>query len=340
MKGTALIEIEDLSLHYKVEDGWVRAVDDVSISIERGRTYGLVGESGCGKTTVAWAITQLLPPNAHILGGSVLFDETDLLGASRKSDGTLDDFNEEIRKVRWKEISMIFQGAMDALNPVQTVGSQIEEAVLTHEDVTDEEARQKGLEVFDIVGIPEDRYDSYPHEYSGGMRQRAMIAMALVLNPSVLIADEPTTALDVIMQDRILGEIKKLQDKYNIAMIIITHDISVVAETSDEIFVMYAGKIVETGKTRDVFKTPSHPYTEGLLGSFPSITGPKRQLVSIPGNPPDLVSPPSACRFHPRCRYAKDICREVEPEMVTLATGQRSACHFAEELFGKMGVAK
>jgi peptide/nickel transport system ATP-binding protein len=251
-------------------------------------------------------------------------------------DGRLDDYNEEIRKIRWKEISMIFQGAMNAFNPVFRVGDQITEAIQLHDDVDDEAAVKRAKELFSFVGIPGDRISNYPHEFSGGMKQRAMIAMALALSPSFIIADEPTTALDVITQDRILVEIRKLQEKMKMAMMIITHDVSVVAEVSDKIAVMYAGKIMEIGKTVQVFKNTAHPYTEGLLGSFPSIQGPKRRLESIPGFPPDLVKPPSGCPFHPRCRYAKDLCHEKVPTAIEIEPGHLSYCLFARELWDKL----
>ena len=394
----ALVEVKDLKVHFKIQNGWVKAVDGVSFEIERGGTMGLVGESGCGKTTAAYAITQLLPPNGYIKGGQIFYKEPprvtsyrreydsklgdslkarekeiqglrkrlqklesgprnaqtdaevndlglrlasleysyDLLGKSKHKDGRLDEFNDEIRKIRWKEISMIFQGAMNAFNPVFKIGDQIVEAIQLHEDVDDDEARKRARQLFSFVGIPEDRIDNYPHEFSGGMKQRAMIALALALSPSFIIADEPTTALDVITQDRILVEIKKLQEKLNMAMMIITHDVSVVAEVSDKIAVMYAGKIMEIGKTAHVFKNTAHPYTAGLLGSFPSIMGPKTRLVSIPGFPPDLMNPPSGCTFHPRCGYAQDICSKKVPPAIEIEPGHLSYCLFANELWDKL----
>jgi len=332
----ALLEVRNLKVHFKIQDGWVKAVDGVSFSIDRGETMGLVGESGCGKTTAAYAITQLLPPNGYIKGGEIYFRCRELLSLSKKKDGRLDDFNEEIRKIRWKEISMIFQGAMNAFNPVFKIGDQIMEAIQLHEDVDDEEAKKRTQDLFKFVGIPEDRISNYPHEFSGGMKQRAMIALALALNPSFIIADEPTTALDVITQDRVLAEIKKLQDQLKMAMMIITHDVSVVAETSNKIAVMYAGRIMEIGSTAQVFRNTAHPYTSGLLGSFPSIEGPKKRLVSIPGVPPDLVNPPSGCPFNPRCRYAKKICVDVVPPGIEIESGHLSYCHFTKELWNEL----
>jgi peptide/nickel transport system ATP-binding protein len=328
----ALLEVRDLKVHFKIQSGWVKAVDGISFSIDSGETLGLVGESGCGKTTAAYAITQLLPPNGYIKGGSIFYKGQNLLSLSMRKDGRLDDYNEDIRKIRWKEISMIFQGAMNAFNPVFRVGDQIIEAIMLHEDVEEEQALERTKELFRFVGIPEDRVGNYPHEFSGGMKQRAMIALALALRPSFIIADEPTTALDVITQDRVLAEIKKLQDQLKMAMMIITHDVSVVAETANKIAVMYAGRIMEIGTTTNVFKNTAHPYTAGLLGSFPSIEGPKTRLVSIPGTPPDLVNPPSGCPFHTRCRYAQQVCSDKVPSGIETDRGHLSHCHFAKEL--------
>lgn len=332
----ALLEVKDLKVHFKVQNGWVKAVDGVSFTIDRGETMGLVGESGCGKTTAAYAITQLLPNNGYIKGGQIFFKGEELLAKSKKKDGSLDDWNEEIRKVRWQDISMIFQGAMNAFNPVFKIGDQIVAAIQLHQEIEEEEARKRVVELFDFVGIPQDRINNYPHEFSGGMKQRAMIALALALSPSFIIADEPTTALDVITQDRILFEMKKLQDELDMAMMIITHDVSVVAEVSDKIAVMYAGKIMEIGPTNLVFKKPAHPYTSGLLGSFPSIKGKKRRLDSIPGFPPDLVNPPSGCPFHPRCQYAKELCSQEVPPAVEVEPGHLAHCHFSKDLWERM----
>ena len=332
----ALLEVKDLKVHFKIQNGWVKAVDGVTFSIDSGETMGLVGESGCGKTTAAYAITQLLPPNGYIKGGHIYFKGRDLLKLSMRKDGSLDDYNSEVRKIRWTEISMIFQGAMNAFNPVFKVGDQIIEAIQLHEDVDDKAAEKRAKELFEFVGINPDRIENYPHEFSGGMKQRAMIALALALSPSFIIADEPTTALDVITQDRILLEIKKLQQEWNMAMMIITHDVSVVAEVSDKIGVMYAGLMMEVGKATQVFKNTAHPYTAGLLGSFPSIKGPKRRLESIPGFPPDLVNPPSGCPFHPRCRYAQPKCSEKRPAGISVEPDHISYCHFAMELWSKL----
>ncbi len=337
----SLLEVSDLKVYFKVRAGWVRAVDDISLTLEAGETLGLVGESGCGKTTLGYAVTQLLPGNAHIHGGSVNFKGRNLTAMTMRKDGTLRDYHPELTKLRWKEISMIFQGAMNAFNPVYTVGDQIVEAIRIHEDVTVAEARERVAKLYSLIGVPTDRIDNFPHEYSGGMKQRAMIAMALALNPALIIADEPTTALDVITQRRILNEIVKIQKKFGMAMIIITHDVSVVAKVSKHLAVMYAGKIVEKGTASEIFKETAHPYAEALLGGFPSITGPKKRLATIPGTPPSLLKPPTGCRFHPRCRYATEKCKAEEPKRVEVSPGHFSLCHYAEKFHsGKLEVKK
>ncbi len=337
-----LLEVSHLKVRFDVIGGEVKAVDDVSFALKPGETLGIVGESGCGKTTTAFTITRLLPSNGHIRGGYIKYKGQTIAEPEKEITGLFKDrkkrmlYKETEKKmsvIRWKEIAMIFQSAMNAFNPVHKIGDQIVEAILAHEDVTREEAMDRARELFKLVGLPPDRVVGYPHEFSGGMRQRAMIAMALACNPSLLIADEPTTALDVIMQDRILGEIKRLQKKFGISMIIITHDVSVVAETADKMLVMYAGKMMEYGEIGELFHRPAHPYTIGLLGAFPSIKGEKKKLKSIPGSPPDLVNPPRGCRFHPRCKYAKPICMEKEPELIEVAPGHWSACHFAREIY-------
>ena len=328
----ALLEVKNLTLNFKVKEGWVHAVENVNFSLEAGETLGLVGESGCGKTTLGYGITQLLPDNAYIKGGQVIFKGQDILSPSKKKDGRLNAYTPEMRNLRWDEISMIFQGAMNAFNPVYKVGNQIIEAIRIHKKVTKQEAMKRVVELYNLVGIPQDRISHYPHEYSGGMRQRAMIAMALVHNPSLIIADEPTTALDVIMQRRILSEIDIIQKEFEMAMIIITHDVSVVANVADKICVMYAGRIMEYGNIKVVFKRSSNPYTKALFAGFPNLRGERVKLTSISGNPPSLVSPPEGCRFHPRCKYAKEICQKEIPQFMELSSGQRSLCHFAQEV--------
>jgi peptide/nickel transport system ATP-binding protein len=463
----ALLEIKDLKVYFSILKGKVRAVDGVTFSLDRGETMGLVGESGCGKTTTAFAVMRLLPENGDVIAGDIVFNNQVVAWGSlaQEIDQVISDMPEEdgwakvveeliarrekrlqeigpliheefteddlkvieevkkilasgtdpstmrksverlmkdelagflgqgrrrrrkrerkledgIRSVRWAEASMIFQSAMNAFNPVYKVGDQIVEAIMTHLDAFDyphcpvcnkdykdlsklkknergvyecpvhekpmemkgmskKDAKEIALELFDLVGLNRARIDGYPHEFSGGMRQRAMIAMALACNPYLIIADEPTTALDVIMQDRILAEINKLQKKLNIAMLIITHDISVVAEVSEKIGIMYAGKLVEHGDIKSIFKNPSHPYTIGLMGAFPSIKGERKKLKSIPGSPPDLANPPEGCRFHPRCPKATEKCK-TEPETVEVSPGHFSACWFAKAIYsGEMEV--
>jgi peptide/nickel transport system ATP-binding protein len=415
-----MLEVSNLKTYFTILKGTVYAVDGVSFQLDRGETMGLVGESGCGKTTTAFAITRLLPSNGQIVGGEIMFDdqligradfptelaevlkeplwlpetktlldrkmarlssldeESHMMESSRHreqervcveevstivNDGSLTEeemkseleavvhdelssffakrrrkrFDREVEEkmsdIRWSKISMIFQGAMNAFNPVYKVGDQIVEALLEHEDMTKDEAKERVLELFDLVGLERSRVSGYPHEFSGGMRQRAIIAMSLACNPQLIIADEPTTALDVIMQDRILGEIRDLQRELHIAMMIITHDISVVAEVAETIGIMYAGKLFEFGDIVSIFEKSANPYTIGLTGAFPSIKGERKKLVSIPGSPPDLSEPPHGCRFHPRCKFAQDICRKEEPTTVEVAENHWSLCHFAEEIY-------
>jgi peptide/nickel transport system ATP-binding protein len=302
-----ILQVKDLTMHYQTRQGEVKAVDGISFDLARGEVLGLVGESGCGKTSVAISFMKLLPDNARVIKGQVLLDGQDLL---TMDDGTLRDY-------RWRRISMIFQAAMNSLDPVHRVGDQIIEALEAHDMFTTmAEARETVVRLFRLVGLDPRLTGQYPHEFSGGMRQRAVIAMALACQPDVVIADEPTTALDVIVQDRILRQIKEIQRDLNMSMIYITHDIAVVAEVTDRIGVMYAGKLVELGSTAQVFNSPIHPYTKALLSVFPSIRGGKRPLATLGGEPPNLVDPPSGCRFHPRCPYATDICQREEPPVV------------------------
>lgn len=317
----ALFQVHHLKTFFKIQNGFARAVDDVSFTIEQGKNLGLVGESGCGKTTVAKSIIRVLPPNGRTVGGKVIFKGRDLLSLS----------NEEMRKVRWRDISIISQSAMNALDPVYKVGDQIVEAILAHVKMSRTEALDRSCQLFSLVGIDHQRLSAYPHQFSGGMRQRAIIAMSLALNPSLIIADEATTALDVIVQDQILRRISLLQKKFNASMIMITHDISVIAETCDKAAVMYAGKIIELGTTVGVLKKPFHPYTMGLKNAFPNIRGEKQDLISIPGAPPNLVDPPTGCRFYQRCPFSLEICHVEEPPLVQVDTDQFAACHRVAE---------
>jgi len=305
-------------MHFETMRGWVKAVDDVSFEVEKGDSFGLAGESGCGKTSAALAILRLLPWNGEIKGGKVLFQDQDILQLSQER------FNKDIR---WKKISVVFQGAMNALHPTKSIGSQIVEPILVHEDVTKEEARERAARLLDLVGIGANRFDRYPHELSGGLKQRAMISMALTCNPELVIADEPTTALDVIIEAQVMKAMKELQKKLNLSVILISHDLSMIADSCDKVAIMYAGKIAEYGSTTAIYKEALHPYTQKLLGAFPSIIGPKRELESIHGFPPDLLDPPSGCRFHPRCSYAMEICKQKEPLSHEESSSHFVACH-------------
>ena len=314
-----LLRVENLRMYYKTIRGYVKAVDDVSFKLNKEDSLGLAGESGCGKTSTALAVLTLLPWNAKIIDGKIIFDGGDI---AKMSD------SEIRRKIRWKRISMIFQGAMNALHPTYTIGHQISEAILQHEDVTKEEALERAEKLLGIVGLESEKIKRYPHELSGGMKQRVVTAMALACNPDLVIADEPTTALDVIVQAQVLKVMKELQQKLKLSWILITHDLSMITETCNRLGIMYAGKIVEYGDLKQLYEEPLHPYTEKLLAAFPSITGPKRGLSSIPGSPPDLLRPPPGCRFHPRCPYAKEICRKEEPAILSVDNKEHYvACH-------------
>ena len=306
MKGDMLLTVENLTMHYMTRAGPVRAVDGVSFSVERGQSLGLVGESGCGKSSIATTLLKLLPDNADLVAGKVVLDGVDLAPLSES----------EMREYRWVRISMVFQAAMNSLDPVYRVGDQIVEALEAHYANARQDSIERVRDLYDLVGLNRAFMERYPHEYSGGMKQRAIIAMALACEPDLVIADEPTTALDVIVQDRILREMKEVQRKLDMSMIYISHDMAVIAEVSDVVGVMYAGKIVEYGPTSEIFGRPIHPYTNALMSAFPSVKGEKRELVTLPGEPPDLTNPPAGCRFHPRCAYATDECRVSEPPIV------------------------
>lgn len=316
----SLLKVEDLKMYFETLRGYVHAVDDVSFELKRKEALGLAGESGCGKTSTALTIIKLLPSNGRILGGKIMFDGEDLL--------KLDDV--EIRsKIRWKRISMIFQGAMNALHPTFNIETQIMEAIQAHEDVSKNEASERATKLLELVGIDSSKKDRYPHELSGGMKQRVVTAMALACNPDIIIADEPTTALDVIVEAQVISVVKELRRKLGLSMLLISHDLSMIAETCDKIAIMYAGKIVEFGDTVSIFKDSLHPYTEKLIAAFPSILGSKKELSSIRGFPPDLLYPPPGCRFHSRCSYAMEICKRKEPTLIHIRGGRAHtvACH-------------
>jgi peptide/nickel transport system ATP-binding protein len=316
-ENSKVLEVNNLTMHYMTRKGPVYAVDDVSFSMGKGESLGLVGESGCGKTSVAISLMKLLPDNAEIRGGQIKLVGTDLAPLSDR----------EVRKFRWKNISMVFQAAMNSLNPVYTVEEQILEAMRQHMGHLSEDAMKERIEeLFSLVGLDPSLKDQFPHQYSGGMRQRAVIAMALSCEPDIIIADEPTTALDVIVQDALLKQIKNIQDQLTMAMIYISHDIAVIAEVSERVGVMYAGKLMELAAAEEIFHRPIHPYTMGLMSSFPSIVGEKTKLVTLPGEPPDLLDPPPACRFHPRCPYATEICEQQDPEFKSYGNNHFAAC--------------
>ena len=317
----ALLDVRDLRTTFRTDDGLVKAVDGVSFSVEPGKTLGIVGESGSGKSVTCLTIMGLNDRRSAVTSGQALFKGEDLLTMPKN----------RLRALRGNEISMIFQDPMTSLNPVHTIGRQLVEAVQLHQDVSRSSARSQSLDVLKAVGIPnaERRIDDYPHQFSGGMRQRVMIAMALINHPDLLIADEPTTALDVTTQAQILKLMDTLQKEYGSAIVMITHDLGVVAEIADEVVVMYGAQVVESATAAELFARPSMPYTWGLLGSLPRIDHDVERLAQIPGTPPSLLNPPPGCRFHPRCTYAMSICQSEQPPLAS-ATGSQthlSRCH-------------
>jgi peptide/nickel transport system ATP-binding protein len=321
----SLLEVRNLKTHFRTDDGVVKAVDGVTFEVEKGKTLGIVGESGSGKSVTCLTIMGLNAKHNTITSGQALFKGDDLLRMPPK----------QLRAIRGNDIAMIFQDPMTSLNPVKTIGAQLVEAILLHRDVSRKQARARALELLNAVGIPrsERRIDDYPHQFSGGMRQRVMIAMALVNDPDLLIADEPTTALDVTTQAQILNLMIKLQADFGSAIIIITHDLGVIAEVADEVVVMYAARVAEQAPVDNLFKRPHHPYTWGLLGSLPRLDADVRRLTQIQGQPPSLLNPPRGCRFHPRCPYVMEICKTTEPELrpVSHDSEHLQRCHLDEE---------
>ena len=311
-----LLDVKHLKTYFQTSKGLYKAVDDTSFDLEHGEALGLVGEFGCGKTTCALSIVRLLPKEGKIYGGEIKLEGTDLVNLS----------DDEIRSRRWKDVSIIFQGSMNALNPVLKIGDQIAEAIVLHENVSKKDALKRAGELFELVEMPVDRINNYPHEFSGGMKQRAMIAIALACNPKIVIGDEPTTALDVMVQAQILNLLEKLRRGLNMGLILITHDLSILAETCDRIAVMYAGKIVEVGSAEDIFSHTAHPYTERLIACFPNIGKDKVIPPSIEGIPPNLLEPFDGCRFYPRCHRAIPICAEQQPEPVKLGNRHYASC--------------
>ena len=312
-----LLEVDGLRTHFRLGTETVHAVDGISFRLERGEALGIAGESGCGKTTTALSLVGLLPANATVVEGSIKLYGIDLAG--RTENG--------LRRYRWREIAIVFQGAMNALNPVIRIRDQIAEPIIQRLEIDEKAALQKAGDLLELVGIPRSRGRAYPHELSGGMRQRAMIAMALACDPAIVIGDEPTTALDVMIQAQILELLERLRAQLGLSLILITHDLSVIAETCDRVMIMYAGRVAEEGLVAEVFTRPRHPYTQRLLGAIPNLHVDRRALETIPGAPPDLRHPPPGCRFAPRCPVAMDVCTSVVPPELTLPGGVRVACH-------------
>jgi len=310
-----LLKVEHLKVEFATVNGSVKALDGVSFTVDKGEVVGIVGESGSGKTTLGLAILKILPPNGRIVSGKIVFDGRNLVELSE----------EDMTKVRGKEISMIFQDPMTSLNPTMRIVDHIAEALIVHYGLSKEDARSRAIEALTAVGIPENRALDYPHQLSGGMRQRVMIAISYALKPKLLIADEPTTALDVIVQDQILDLLKELRNRQKTSILFITHDLSVVADIADKVIIMYAGKIMEIGSVEQIYYSTLHPYTQGLLKSIPKI-GNSGDLYTIPGNPPDMLNPPPGCRFHPRCPFAEEKCRKEEPPLIEVSEGHYVAC--------------
>lgn len=322
-----VLDIRNLYVEYLTPRGPVGAVDGVSFSIAPGEVFGLAGESGCGKSTIAHSILRILRPPAVITGGEIRFRGRDVLEMD----------SDEIESFRWKNVSMVFQSALNSLNPVMRVKDQIADVLLRHEKLSRQAAYARAADLLGTVGIERSRLDSYPHELSGGMRQRVVIAIALALQPPLMIMDEPTTALDVVVQKDILQQIEQLKQQMGFSILFITHDLSLMVEFSDRIGVMYAGKLVELAGAKTILNDPLHPYTQGLLGSFPALTGEKTRLTGIPGAPPDLAAPPAGCRFHPRCPLAVAQCREAIPPLVEVRPGHWTACHLVADAGGAAG---
>ncbi|MFT5558465.1 MAG: peptide/nickel transport system ATP-binding protein [Psychromonas sp.] len=312
-----LLEINNLCVDYVSPNGIARAVNNVSLTIAPGETLGIAGESGCGKSTLAFAISRLHKAPALISEGEILYEGRDVLKMKDK----------ELRDFRWNEVSIVFQSAMNSLNPVITIGEQLTDVIMAHKRISLKEANKKAVELLGVVGLHGDRLQSFAHQLSGGMRQRVVIAIALALEPKLIIMDEPTTALDVVVEREILNELYDLKEKFGFSILFISHDLSLMGEIADRIGVMYAGKMIEIGDAKTVFSNPSHPYTKGLISSFPTIHGPKTRLYGIPGDPVDLLRLPEGCNFHPRCNACTEVCVKDEPKLLERNVDYEVACH-------------
>ncbi|WP_457742806.1 ABC transporter ATP-binding protein [Thermococcus sp.] len=312
-----VLEVKNLKMYYFTSKGVVKAVDDITFNLKKGEVLGLAGESGCGKSSLGFTLLGMPTPPGKIVSGSIKIDGREIVGLPE----------EVLRKeIRWEKISMIFQGAMNALNPVYTVGYQLTEPLIYHKGMSYEEALDRAQKYLELVGLDPEIVYRYPHELSGGMKQRVIIAMALLMEPTVVIADEPTTALDVVVQAQIINLMKRLKKELGLSMIFITHDLSILAEISDRVAIMYAGKIVEIGDSEKIYYEPAHPYTQKLLAAIPRLHEDVERLEFIPGQPPNLINPPKGCRFHPRCPYAMDVCKEQTPELKEIDKDHYAAC--------------
>jgi peptide/nickel transport system ATP-binding protein len=313
-----ILSVRDLVVEFEVREGNLRSVDHVSLDIPKGAFMGLIGESGCGKTTIVQAVLNLMPENGYIRGGEILFDGVDILALPP----------EKLRRLRWERIALVFQAAQNSLNPVLKVSEQMIDTVLAHRKMSKEKILERASELLELVRLdPQRVLDSYPHELSGGMKQRVIIAMSLLLEPEMLILDEPTTALDMISQAYLMDRLQEIHRQLGITMLMVTHDVSNVAKVAERVAVMYAAKILEVGGVEGIFYDPYHPYTKGLINAIPSIVGDLSSKRPIPGFPPSLISPPDGCRFHPRCQFADALCSQVVPEMEEVTTGHFVACH-------------